>query len=91
MVSRMHVVFLLKNVAYRLVVLTTPDIDPDPRFLHCLLHDAPPKPFEQGQSSCANLVGASIMARCGTVAAAIEGGRGLGDSKTSRFLNVSFG
>lgn len=56
MVSRMHVVFLLKNVAYRLVVLTTPDIDPDPRFLHCLLHDAPPKPFEQGQSSCANLV-----------------------------------
>ncbi|VDK32751.1 unnamed protein product [Taenia asiatica] len=52
----MHVVYLLKNVASRLVVLTAPDIDPDPRFLHCLLHDAPPKPFEQGQSSCANLV-----------------------------------
>ncbi|KAL5965656.1 Polyamine deacetylase HDAC10, partial [Taenia solium] len=55
-VSRMHVVYLLKNVASRLVVLTAPDIDPDPSFLHCLLHDAPPKPFEQGQSSCANLV-----------------------------------
>ncbi|VDM31733.1 unnamed protein product [Hydatigera taeniaeformis] len=54
--SRMHVVFLLKNVASRMIVLAEPDIDPDPRFLHCLLQAAPPKPFEKGQSSCANPV-----------------------------------